>query len=329
MRLVRKGDADRSCAAGAPCGRTPSDRRLRPEAGERLRSCAPPHPPAMASQLACALAASLYSLLLPRSTPVCKVRHPWTRCVPPHLSSAGAGDEAPFPGGSSEMGPHEDGTVPRVVADGSASPAAALDQRKMPTASTSSTRRDEVPLLPLSSYERAAVDRKDSPSSSTPPWTPPSPSHHVSSPSRLPPRRGIVWTVLALVSLFMYGVHVAAKYGAASSTSRWTAWRSTGASASSASAHAFGSSSCGQTGAAPDDLDARFEHARRPLPERATTSERLAAWERDAPGWGVEGADWVRKSDEVRRRPSSSDPSSFLFPLFDPRSELCAPSKLN
>ncbi|GAA5929822.1 hypothetical protein JCM3775_006564 [Rhodotorula graminis] len=153
----------------------------------------------------------------------------------------------------------------------------------MPTASTSSSRRhDEVPLLPLSSYERGATDRKGSPTSSLPPCTPPPPSGRQNSSSRLPPRRGIIWSTLALVSLFIYGIHVASSEGkGASSSSRWTA-----------------SSFRGAVVPAPADLDARFERARHPLSSDATTRERLAAWERDAPGWGVEGADWVRKSDE-------------------------------
>ncbi|TNY23116.1 family 71 glycosyltransferase [Rhodotorula diobovata] len=57
-------------------------------------------------------------------------------------------------------------------------------------------------------------------------------------------------------------------------------------------------SSCGAASSPPEDLEDRFERARRPLPEHATLGERLAAWELDAPGWGVEAADWVRKSDQ-------------------------------
>ncbi|GAA5969200.1 hypothetical protein JCM8115_004315 [Rhodotorula mucilaginosa] len=47
---------------------------------------------------------------------------------------------------------------------------------------------------------------------------------------------------------------------------------------------------------APADLAERFDRASRPLEVTATTGERLDDWEFEAPGWGVEPADWVRRN---------------------------------
>ncbi|BGP58166.1 hypothetical protein JCM8202v2_005827 [Rhodotorula sphaerocarpa] len=55
-----------------------------------------------------------------------------------------------------------------------------------------------------------------------------------------------------------------------------------------------GSATC--TPHAPQDLAERFDRASRPLDVKATTSQRLDDWEFEAPGWGVEPADWVRRN---------------------------------
>lgn len=59
-----------------------------------------------------------------------------------------------------------------------------------------------------------------------------------------------------------------------------------------------GSATC--TPHAPQDLAERFDRASRPLDVKATTSQRLDDWEFEAPGWGVEPADWVRRNVQVR-----------------------------
>lgn len=58
-----------------------------------------------------------------------------------------------------------------------------------------------------------------------------------------------------------------------------------------------GSATC--TPHAPEDLAERFDRASRPLDVKATTSQRLDDWEFEAPGWGVEPADWVRRNVQV------------------------------
>lgn len=193
----------------------------------------------------------------------------------------------------------------------------------MPSPSSSSSPAGDplaVPLLPVSSFDRVHTTTK--PSSSTPskPRSPPSTTHRSATSSRLPPRRGIVWTGLALVALFLLGTYIAPSASNpdnASSISAKMAWRNPEAAAADparAEPQRVDPSSCGAASSPPEDLEDRFERARRPLPEHATLGERLAAWELDAPGWGVEGADWVRKSDQVRFVLPSSPLCSPLLP---------------
>ncbi|GAA5904617.1 hypothetical protein JCM6882_004922 [Rhodosporidiobolus microsporus] len=168
----------------------------------------------------------------------------------------------------------------------------------------------KVPLLPVSSYER-----EKSTSSSAPP-APPTASSHRRSPSsfsRLPPRRvlpiPLFLTCLFLVLYTLYSYLSSPSTPALEYASRRASgliWAGDRESSSSirdrVSAHAA-SGACQREAVqkvlSVEEMGEKWERAARPLPVGAGTKERLDAWEFEAPGWGVEPADWVRKNMET------------------------------
>ncbi|GAA5873215.1 hypothetical protein JCM8547_008603 [Rhodosporidiobolus lusitaniae] len=180
-------------------------------------------------------------------------------------------------------------------------------------ASSSPVDSFKAPLLPVVSYER-----KDSIASS---GTPPQSSLHRrtssnSSFSRLPPRRLVsIPLVLASLALLAYTLH---SRSASSSSLDYTTRRAAGliwadrgsstlapikdrisAHIAAASCQEGAAKAAGQVVLSAEELKEKFDRATRPMPVDATTEDRLDEWEFEAPGWGVEPADWVRRNMET------------------------------
>ncbi|BGP51654.1 hypothetical protein JCM10450v2_007604 [Rhodotorula kratochvilovae] len=139
----------------------------------------------------------------------------------------------------------------------------------------------------------------------------PSPASHARRPSssRFPPRRALS-IPLVLISFLALAVYLSRSHAASTTPSSayaarlsegWIPWansRSPSLPSSLQRARVLPPSLCSGGAASTEELDERFERARKPLPVAAGLEERLRAWEDDAPGWGVESADWVRKNLE-------------------------------
>ncbi|GAA5904634.1 hypothetical protein JCM6882_004927 [Rhodosporidiobolus microsporus] len=142
-------------------------------------------------------------------------------------------------------------------------------------------------------------------------------SSHRRSPSsfsRLPPRRVLpIPLFLTCLSLVLYSLYSylsspttpALEY--ASRRASGLIWAAKDRESSSSirdrvSAHAA-SGACQREAVqkvlSAEEMGEKWERAARPLPVGAGTKERLDEWEFEAPGWGVEPADWVRKDMET------------------------------
>ncbi|GAA5998961.1 uncharacterized protein JCM10292_005826 [Rhodotorula paludigena] len=185
-------------------------------------------------------------------------------------------------------------------------------------ASPSTVEPFKQPLLPFSSpppdspakpFSSSSLSRTSPPSTSAP--------RHVRHPSlgaRLAPRRALS-IPLALVGCVALLLLVARP---SSSSSRgdvsegsagyaylhrqaagWIPWRNDRTSSGSeALRNRVAPASCAED-RTPEELDKLFEQAKLPLEVGASTEERLRVWEDEAPGWGVEPAEWVAKNLET------------------------------
>lgn len=114
----------------------------------------------------------------------------------------------------------------------------------------------------------------------------------------------VVVATFALFALFSHSSSTSSTRSSSSSTSsshyRLPASRFNPSSWRSPFSFSFSGHAATCTPHAPTDLRDRFERASRPLDPDASTQQRLDDWEFEAPGWGVEPADWVRRNVEVR-----------------------------
>ncbi|GAA5821126.1 hypothetical protein JCM11251_001976 [Rhodosporidiobolus azoricus] len=171
----------------------------------------------------------------------------------------------------------------------------------------------KAPLLPVASYERGKA-------SSIAPTVPISATAHRRTPSfsRLPLRRALsiplALTCAALVLYTAYSQYLSPSsrgldYAARRASGRiWASDRSSSLSSSPirnrVSSHATAEEACQKTALqhevlSAEEMQEKWERATRPLPVGAGTKERLDEWEFEAPGDGVEPADWVRKNLET------------------------------
>ncbi|POY70306.1 hypothetical protein BMF94_6692, partial [Rhodotorula taiwanensis] len=112
----------------------------------------------------------------------------------------------------------------------------------------------------------------------------------------------VVVATFALFALLSHSASAASTLSSSSSTSsshyRLPASRFNPSSWRSPFSFSFSGHAATCTPHAPADLRDRFERASRPLDPDASTQQRLDDWEFEAPGWGVEPADWVRRNVE-------------------------------
>ncbi|GAA5992174.1 hypothetical protein JCM11641_007787 [Rhodosporidiobolus odoratus] len=178
---------------------------------------------------------------------------------------------------------------------------------RSPTMSSTSSHLDpfKVPLLPVSTFARDKASSLAPPGPSSPHR--PSPTSTAFSRLSTPRRLFSIPLALASVLLIAYALHSSSAdpsssinldYAARRASGRiWSQDRSSKQRISSA-----GTASCPEQPRTPltaAEAEEKFKRATRPMPLKATTRERLDEWEFEAPGWGVEPGDWVRKNAET------------------------------
>ncbi|GAA6037587.1 hypothetical protein JCM8097_006128 [Rhodosporidiobolus ruineniae] len=181
----------------------------------------------------------------------------------------------------------------------------------------------KAPLLPTA----ALYERKDSlASSSIPPTHRRTPSS--SRLAALTPRKLLsIPVALTAACLLLYLSHARssasrpAAFEYASRRASGLIWAGDRSLSPSSSARPVGSriaahaaaGSCQRplAGVDEEEMQERFRRAERAMPVEATTRERLDEWEFEAPGWGVEPADWVKRNletcPEYRIRPNENN----------------------
>ncbi|BGP20067.1 hypothetical protein JCM10213_003549 [Rhodosporidiobolus nylandii] len=164
-----------------------------------------------------------------------------------------------------------------------------------------------TPLLPVSSFVKDKL----------PSLAPSSPSSsHRRAPSNSPfsrfshPRRLIsVPVVLGVLLLLVYALRSpASSVPALDYASRrasglvWAGDRSSSSAVKERVAVVAAAAGCETQGhrvPTGAEIEEKFKRATRPMPLGASTRQRLDEWEFEAPGWGVEPADWVKKNMET------------------------------